>query len=126
MDASIVPERLIATLSGRFGALGALIAAIGLYVLLSYTVALGATQSTMARMVLGEALGMIRLGLAIGAPIAYWGQRLAANLIPGLAVKSAFPIVFGTVMMIAPAVVAAYVPARRAARVDPMEALRYE
>jgi predicted permease len=137
VDASIVPERLIATLSGLFGALGALIAAIGLYGLLSYTVArraneigirmaLGATQSGMARMVLGEALGMICVGLAIGAPIAYWGQRFAANLIPDLAVKSAFPIVFGTVMMIALAVVAAYVPARRAARVDPMEALRYE
>jgi ABC-type antimicrobial peptide transport system permease subunit len=137
VDASIVPERLIATLSGLFGALGALIAAIGLYGLLAYTVArrtneigirmaLGATQSAMSRMVLGEALGMSCGGLLIGVPLAYWGQRFAASLIPDLPVKSPFSIAFGAVMMIVLALLAAYVPARRAARVDPVEALRYE
>jgi hypothetical protein len=69
VDASIVPERLIATLAGLFGALGALLVAIGIYGLLAYTVArriheigirmaLGATRGTVSRMVLGEALGM--------------------------------------------------------------------
>jgi ABC-type antimicrobial peptide transport system permease subunit len=77
-------------------------------------------------MVLGDALAMVCAGLAIGAPIAYWGKRLAANLIQDLPVSSAVPIVFGAVAMIAIALVAAYVPARRAARVDPMEALRHE
>jgi putative ABC transport system permease protein len=82
VDASIVPERLIALLSGMFGALGSVLAAIGLYGLLAYTVArrvneigirmaLGATRGDVTRMVLGDALGMVCAGLAIGAPVAY-------------------------------------------------------
>jgi ABC-type antimicrobial peptide transport system permease subunit len=137
VDASIVPERLIATLSGLFGALGALIAAIGLYGLLAYSVArrtneigvrmaLGATRGAMSRMVLEDALAMCGAGLAIGAPLAYWGQRLAANLIPGLSPSGAVPIVVGAATMIALALLAAYLPTRRATRVDPAEALRYE
>jgi ABC-type antimicrobial peptide transport system permease subunit len=88
--------------------------------------ALGATQAAISWTVLREALGMTCGGLLIGVPIAYWGKSFAASLIQDLPLKSAFPIVFGAVAMIAVAVLAAYVPARRAARVDPMEALRHE
>jgi putative ABC transport system permease protein len=137
VNASIVPERLIATLSLWFGALGALLAAIGLYGLLAYTVArrineigirmaLGATRSDATRMVLGDALGMVCMGLAVGAPIAFWSERLAASLISDLQIKGAVPIAFGAVAMIAISLLAAYIPARRAAKVDPMVALRYE
>ncbi len=137
VDASIVPERLIATLSGVFGALGALLAAIGIYGLLAYRVArriseigvrmaLGATRSDILWMVLGDALGMVLIGLILGAPIAFWAKSVAASIIADLPAKSAIPITLGAVAMIVIALVAAYVPARRATRVDPVEALRYE
>jgi putative ABC transport system permease protein len=137
LDASIVPERFIVTLSGWFGALGALLVAIGLYGLLSYAVArrineigvriaLGATRSDVSRMVLGEALRLVSAGLIIGAPIAFWAKHFAAHFIQDLPSKTAAPIVMGAAAMLAIALLAAYLPARRASRVDPMVALRYE
>jgi len=137
VDASILLERITASLSGLFGALGSLLAGIGLYGLLAYTVArripefgirlaLGATRSNLIRMVLGEAIIMVCAGLLIGAPIAFWGKSFAVRLIQDLPVKSMIPVVFGGLTMIAIALLAAFLPARRAARVDPSEALRYE
>jgi len=137
VNASVVPERLMATLSVWFGMLGALLAAIGLYGLLAYTVArrineigirmaLGASRSDATWMVLGDALAMVFVGLAVGAPIAFWSERFAAGLVPELQIGSTVPVASGAVAMIAIALLAAYVPARRAARVDPMVALRYE
>ena len=112
VDASIVPERLIAMLSGVFGALGAVLAGVGLYGLLAYTVArrineigirmaLGATRSNVIRMVLGDALGMVVAGLVIGAPVALWAKGFAASLVEDVAVMSAVPIVLATLAMIA-------------------------
>ena len=131
IDASIVPERLLATLSAWFGALGALLAAIGLYGLLTFTItrrtheigvrmALGATRSDVMRMVLRDALWMVGAGLALGTPLAFWGKSVAASLIRDLPAQSPFSILFGSVVMIAVALAAAYIPARRATRVDPM------
>lgn len=137
VDGAVVPERLSAMLSGLFSALGAVLAALGLYGLLAYTVArrineigirvaLGATRTDITRMVLREAFGISSAGLAIGALLAYWGKRFVASLIPGLPVQSVVPVVFGATVMVALVLLAAYTPARRATSVSPMEALRYE
>jgi predicted permease len=137
IDASIVPERLIATLSGFFGALGALLAGIGLYGLLAYTVArrtneigirlaLGATSGKVTRMVLGDALAMVVTGIVLGVPMALWGRFLAATVIQDITIETRTPLAVSAVVIVGVALVAAYIPARRAARVDPMEALRQE
>jgi len=137
MDESLVLERTIATLSGLFGALGVLLAAMGLFGLLAYTVAsrtseigvrmaLGATEGTVMRMVLKGGIAMVAGGLILGAPAAFWSTRAAATMIEGLPVGSPFPIAFALLAMTAVGLVTTYVPARRAARVRPVEALRHQ
>jgi putative ABC transport system permease protein len=137
MGASIVLERTIAALSGVFGALGALLAAMGLYGLMAYTVtrwrseigvrmALGATERDVLRLVLKSAFAMVVVGLVLGTPAAFWSKRFAASMIENLPVNDPFPIAFAILTMLTVAILAAYVPARRAARVRPVEALRHE
>jgi predicted permease len=136
MDASLLQERVLATLSTLFGALGASLAAMGLYGLLAYTVArrtseigvrmaLGATQRDVTRMILKSALTLVAVGLVAGAPVALWGRRVAAGMIENLHATTALPIVIAALAMIGVALLAAYVPARRAARVNPVDALRH-
>src|SRR4029453_280246 len=137
VDSSIVAERMIALLSGVFAALGLLLAAIGLYGLLAYTVArrtneigirmgLGATTGDVTRMVLRGAMGLVCAGLAIGAPIAVWSRQVAAHMVPRLPDGSAAPIALASAAMIGVALAASWVPVRRATRVDPAIALRRE
>jgi predicted permease len=137
VDSNIVPERLIATLSEFFGCLGAVLAGIGLYGLLGYTVArrineigirmaLGATASDVSRLVLRDALGMVCAGLVAGAAMALWSRPLAASLVGDLKLDNAVPLAIGSGAMVAVALLASYVPAWRAAHVDPMVALRHE
>ena len=129
VDSSIVRERLVAQLANLFGVLGALIAAIGLYGLLAYPVtrrtseiglrmALGATPANVLALVLKHALALTLTGVAIGAGL--------ASQAPGLPASATTPAVIGAAVMIAIALVAAYVPARRAARIEPLRALRCE
>jgi predicted permease len=136
VDASIVPERLIVMLSTLFGALGGLLAAIGLYGLLAFAVArrvneigirmaLGATQSRVLAMILRDAFGMVAAGLVVGAPLTLWARRIAAAMVPGLPANPVVPMALGALAIIVAALIAALAPAHRASRVDPMEALRY-
>jgi predicted permease len=129
--------RLGATAFTAFGALALVIAAMGIFAVISYSVsqrtqeigirmALGAEAAQVARMILGQGLRATLLGVAAGAAGGYaLGRALRALLYE---VRPADPMVFGTVaaMLIAVAAAAAYLPARRAARVDPMTALRTE
>jgi predicted permease len=137
VDASIVPERLISGFSELFAGLGAMLAAIGIYGLLAYTVArrtheigvrmaLGATRALVARMVIADALGMVGAGLVIGAPVSLWSRSLASSLIADLPAASVAPVVFGAIVMVVVALLASYVPARLAAGVEPLAALRHE
>jgi ABC-type antimicrobial peptide transport system permease subunit len=137
IDASILPERLIAALSGAFAALASLLAGIGIYGLLAYTVArrtneigirmaLGATTGKIQRKVLGEAVGIAIAGLGLGVPVAIAGRLLASQLLPDIEVHTTVPFVAGTAIIVLSTLVASYVPVRRAAHIDPMQALRHE
>jgi putative ABC transport system permease protein len=131
----VVSERVIATLSSFFGGLGASLAALGLYGLLAYTVtrrtneigirmALGATRADISRMVLRGALALVCFGLVIGVPLGLLSRRAASRIVTDLPVDSLWPLVLATAAMFAIALVAAYVPTRRAASVEPIGALR--
>jgi predicted permease len=137
IDASIVLERLMALLSGFFAVLGALLAGIGVYGLLAYTVtrrtsefgirmALGATSGGVVRMIVKEALVIVAGGLLLGVPMAMWGRTLAATVVQDLTMRPAASFSMGAAAIVAVALLAAYIPARRAATVDPMESLRHE
>ncbi len=75
-------------------------------------------------MVLKSALSLVCAGLVLGVPIAIWSKRFAANVVENLPVETAVPVVLAGAATAAVAIVAAFVPARRAVRVNPAEALR--
>jgi len=88
--------------------------------------ALGATRGAVTWMVLRDALVMVSAGLAAGIPVALWARKFASSLIEGLPPSSVLTISASALGVIVVALLASYIPARRATRVDPMVALRYE
>jgi putative ABC transport system permease protein len=134
---SLVEERLLATLSTFFGALALLLAMIGLYGALSYLVAqrqpefgirmaLGAPRGFILRLVMSDVVVVLAGGLAAGACLALATVGVLQKMLFGLAPHDSFTFLAAIGVLSAVAVVAGYLPARRAMRVDPMVALRYE
>lgn len=137
IDSSIVPQRLMAALSGFFAALGGLLAGIGLYGLLGYMVArrtheigirmaLGATPGRMLAMVFGEALVVVLAGVAFGFPVAMWGRTVATAVMADITARPVATLAAAGASIFAVAIAASLGPARRAARVDPMVSLRHD
>jgi predicted permease len=137
VDESLGRERLLATLSGFFGALALALAVIGLYGVMSYNLArrrneigirmaLGAEQARVLRMVLGEVAILIVAGLALGLAGAVSSTRLLASFLYRLEPNDPTTLVTAGVVLAVSAVVAGLLPARRAANLDPMTALREE
>jgi ABC-type antimicrobial peptide transport system permease subunit len=137
VDDSAESEIALAKLSTFFAGLALLLACIGLYGVMSYTVAgrtreigmrmaLGAQRGDVIRMVLREAMMLVLIGLAVGIPLALASSRALHSLLFGL--NSADPISLTLVVLLLAfvAAIAGMMPARRAAKVDPMVALRYE
>ena len=137
VDSSILTERLIAKLSTFFGALALLLAAIGLYGVMSYTVArrtteigvrmaLGAQRTDVASLVLRDILRLIAIGSLAGVLVAVVLARYVESLIFGLKPHDPATIVASVAVLGLIGLIAGYLPARRAARIDPILALRAE
>ena len=137
IEATILRERLMATLSGFFGVLALLLACIGLYGILSYGVAsrtneigirmaLGAQARDVRWLVLREALLLLGAGVVVGLPLIVGVTRLAAALLYGLTPTDPVSLGLAVVLLSTVTLLAGYVPARRATRLDPLAALRHE
>jgi predicted permease len=136
-DESLAEERLVATLSGFFSSLALLLACIGLYGVMAYGVvrrtreigirmSLGAQRPTMLWMMFRETLLLVFVGIAIGIPAVLGVARLIRNQLFGVTPTDAGTLAVATLILLGVALLAGYIPALRAARVDPMVALRYE
>jgi ABC-type antimicrobial peptide transport system permease subunit len=134
---SLLLERLVALLSTLFGVLATLLAAVGLYGVMSYSVlrrtreigiriALGAIRPAILWTVLREVALLLAVGLALGLPAAFGLARLARALLYGLSPTDPVALAGAAVVLALVALAAGSVPARRATQVDPMRALRFE
>ncbi|HEX4170392.1 MAG TPA: ABC transporter permease [Bryobacteraceae bacterium] len=133
----LVRERLMAILAGFFGALAALLAAVGLYGVISYIVAarrseigirlaLGATRLGIVKAVLRQVLLLLIGGTALGVLLALEAVSSARSLLFGLTPNDPATFVSASLFLLVVAIAAGFVPARRASRIDPITALRYE
>lgn len=133
----LIRERLMAVLSGFFGAIAVMLAAIGLYGVISYTVlarrneigirmALGASRYALVTGIVRQASRFIILGVSFGVALAFAVARSTSSLLFGLQPDDPLTLVAAALFLIGVALAASFVPARRASRLDPMSALRCE
>jgi len=136
-DQGLTRDRLVAYLAGAFGALALLLACIGLYGVLSYAVAtrtselgvrmaLGSTPAGVLRLVIGDGMRVTTIGIVIGVAAAVFGTRYLQTLLFGVTPTDRATYAAMIAALAVVALLASFLPARRAARVDPMTALRTE
>jgi predicted permease len=134
---SLLRDRLMAMLAGAFGLLAAVLATLGLYGVIAYMVArrrneigvrvaLGADRGRVVRLVLREALLLLGVGLVIGTGLALWAGRAAGALLFGLKPYDPPTMIMAIVLLAGVALLASYLPALRASRMEPMSALRQD
>ena len=137
VDDSLQTDRFIEQLAGVFSLLALLLAAIGLYGLMAYTVsrrtrdigirlALGAEPGNVVWQVLRETLVLVLIGIVIGVPVALGSAHFMRSMLFGLGLADPVAILFAATLLALVATLAGFLPARRASQVDPMVALRYE
>jgi putative ABC transport system permease protein len=135
LSAYYIRERLLAWLSGFFGAVAILLAALGLYGVTAYAVArrraeigirmaLGATQSGVVRLVLSRVTMMVAIGVAVGAGISLWASTFVATLLYGLEPRDPVTLAGAVLVLGVVGLAAGWLPAHRASRIDPAEVLR--
>jgi predicted permease len=137
LQGALSRERLMATLCSAFGAMATLLAVIGLYGVMAYTVsrrtreigvrmALGADAGHIRWMVIRESLLLTAAGLVLAAPVAWWLGRLVASQLYGIAATDPLTVLGAATLLAVVCLLAALLPSARAARVEPTTALRYE
>ena len=127
----------MAELSGFFGVLALVLAAVGIYGLLAYMVtlrtgeigirmALGAQRRQVVWMIIAGALRLMTIGIALGLPAAWWASRLISTMLYGLKPTDPVTIATSVLVLAGAGILAGFLPAHRASRVEPMAALKYE
>jgi len=134
---SIVGIAYVAALMGAIGVIALILASVGVYGVMSYSVsertheigirmAMGATRGEIQRLIIGNGMLLTIIGMAIGMPIAYVLAYALSSLIFGVTAQDPLAFVGLPLLLGSVALLASYLPARRALRVDPLSALRYE